>query len=151
MPSSLIKKYRVWTVSRGKLGPVDIQRSITAISYSSISLGAQKSSSWLSVMTNKPILLPWAIWLGWQHANTLYNYAPVSPVKVSRPYFSTRLQCMHEQVGLGIKPGITLVGALQWFSTLELITLKYFCSKLNWKYCTTELPASEAQDGTQYC
>jgi len=28
-----------------------------------------------------------------------YNYAPVLPVKVSRPYFSTRPQGAHEQFG----------------------------------------------------
>ena len=46
-------------------------------------------------------LLTWAIWLVRQHVDT--DYAPLLPVNVSRPYFSTRPQGAREKLCLGTR------------------------------------------------
>ena len=71
---------RVWTLSLGKLRPVDIQWSVIVITLS-ISL-AQKFAS-LAIYDNVTLL---SNLIG--VTTRLYNYIPVLPVNVAKPYIS---------------------------------------------------------------
>ena len=101
-------KNRVWTLSLRKLGQVYIWRAVNwvivgvnyIISNQQHLLWCQKNLQagylWWRIMQ---FTLPEQS--DWCDNMTLrsYNYAPVLPVKVSRPNISTRLQGAHEKFG----------------------------------------------------
>jgi len=67
---------------------------ITLSATSSLCFGAKKIASWLFMMTHNAIYLSNLI------GTTTWHYAPVLPVKVSRPYFTTRPQGAREKFGV---------------------------------------------------
>ena len=73
---------------------------MTLSATSSVCFGAKKFASWLFMTTQMQFTLPEQS--DWCDNMTLrsYNYAPVLPVKVSRPYFSTRPQGAREKFGV---------------------------------------------------
>ena len=103
-------KNRVWTLSLRKLGQVYLRRSVNwvivgvnyIISYrrGSVCFGAKKFASWLFVMTQTQFTLPeQSDWCDNMPIRS-YDYTPVLPVNVSRPYFSTRPQGAREKFGV---------------------------------------------------
>ena len=82
-----LSKNRVWTFPFYKHGPIGIKHFSNCCFYriaiSRISLGAQKSASWLSVMTYTCNLLSLAIWLMQQHRSDPLAKHPVLLVKCS--------------------------------------------------------------------
>ena len=101
-------KNRVWTLSLRKLGQVYIWRAvnwvIVGVNYiisdqHSVCFGAKKFASWLFMMTHNAISPEQSDWCD-NMTLRLYNYAPVLPVNVSRPYFSTRPHGAREKFGV---------------------------------------------------
>ena len=73
---------------------------MTLSATSSVCFGAKKFASWLFMMTQMQFTLPEQS--DWCDNMTLrsYNYAPVLPVKVSRPYFWPRPQGARKKFGV---------------------------------------------------
>ena len=92
-------KNRVWTLSLQKLEQVYIRQSVnwvivgvnTLSATSSVCFGAKKFASWLFVMSINCDLPEQSDWCDNMPIYS-YNYIPVLPVNVSRPYFSTKPQ-----------------------------------------------------------
>ena len=115
---------RVWTLSLRKLGQVYIWLSgnwvIVGVNYIiSICFGTQKFASWQFMMMHLLYLSNLIGATTWQYAT--YNYIPVLPVNVSRPYFLTRPQGVHAK---NVVSGDGKVSCLIWKYAQQMLVFK---------------------------